>query len=301
MKKLAAIFVAFIALFSTCFISCSGGSDNTALLLAAAAAASKNYVIRKTVKVGGATYSYTLVNGSVLKEAGVSYSGGTVTVSMSDGSKVSIADKMLSYWDAEGKKFTGYFKVGEVSLTSDFGDKVTATCSEETLAADAKAEVEFTEGFGEPYGSDAGKLYSFTYEKSKKTMYWWLKGGKLYKAVKNGTSYKAEKQERTDHKGVIRCNGVIRLVENKLSRTFGSGLYSIYQNGEDVLTFYATEQLVGKFQGYDTKGTFVNAGGVITVTVEGVEDPHTAIYDGDNIYMTGEILMEIPNAVVTSE
>ena len=117
------------------FFSCANSSDdNSAALLGLQNPATKN-TVSKTIKIGGAEYSYTTVDGQPQASGGVSVAAdGTVTITAADGSKVAVKGDTITYTTADSKVYVGSGSSGDITLANrdNPNDKITATFSSQT-------------------------------------------------------------------------------------------------------------------------------------------------------------------------
>ena len=293
---------------SVSFVSCSGSDDDEEKTTQTVEVKTTT----RTVTIGENTYTYTTVGGTVTtSESVVLNSDGTVTVSASDGSSVTFSadGTPITYTSADGKTYTG-----STSTTGSDSDSIELTSeSGETVSAEAKTETK-TETVETPTAdsADSGtvKELSFTdlegkifnYKDDGDDRWYKFEGGKVYKS--SDKTYWNDKTSdwEEDGKSVALLNGTqYSVVDGKLPRTSGSGLYATFsetftEDGESF-TVSVTLKNDGTYTANDDdpedteSGTFTNNNGLLAMTTAG--DTWYGLYDGTSFYFVDKLLTEV--------
>ena len=307
-SKLTALLAAgLLALGTFSFVSCSNGSgessdtNNTPVT-------EKVTTTTTTITIDGTNYTYTTVDGTSQNSDGVMISDdGTITITADDGSKLTIKGTSITYTTFDGKTYSGTSSDSSdsesITLTGAAG-KITATSKSETKTETVSSDSERSGTVRELSFADLeGKI--FNYKKDNGEDRWCkFEGGKVYKA----TSLEYQNwSDDTSHwedygKSVALLNGTqYSVVEGKLPRTSGSGLYATFSGtfteaGKSV-TLSVTFKNNGTYTFIDPEGTvsgpFTNDNGLLEMTIEG--EKMYGFYDGSSIYMVDDLLTEVTN------
>ena len=147
-----------------------------------------------------------------------------------------------------------------------------------------------------------GKI--FNYKDDGDDRWYKFEGGKVYNATsleyQNWSDKTSDWEE--DGNSVALLNGTqYSVIEGKLPRTSGSGLYATFsetftEDGESFtvsLTFKNNGTWTMTYSGVTESGTFTNNNGFLVMTSGGETKRH--FYDGTSFYFVNEFLTEVTN------
>ena len=309
LSKLTALLAAgLLALGTFSFVSCSNDDDESS--------DTNNTPVTKevttttnTITINGTDYIYTTVNGTPQTSDSVTVSDdGTITITADDGSTLTIKGTSITYTTSDEKTYSGTSSDSSGSesivLTGD-SREITATSESETKTETVSSDSADSGTVKELSFTDLeGKI--FNYKKDNGDDRWYkFEGGKVYKAT--SLEYQDWSDDTSDWeedgKSVALLNGTqYSVVEGKLPRTSGSGLYATFsetftEDGESF-TFSMTLKNDGTITMTDPKetvsGTFTNNNGLLAMTIEGKKTLY-GFYDGSSIYMVNDLLTEVTN------
>ena len=305
-SKLTALLAAgLLALGTFSFVSCSNGGGESS--------DTNNTPVTKevtttttTITIGGKDYTYTTVDGTSQNSDGVTISDdGTITITADDGSKLTIKGTSITYTTSDGETYSGTSSDSSDSesivLTGDSGE-ITATSKSETKTETVSSDSEGSGTVRElSFTALEGKIFNYKKDNGEDR---WLKfeGGKVYKS--SDKTYWNDDTSGWEEKGksVALLNGTqYSVVEGKLPRTSGSGLYATFsgtftEDGQPLtmlVTFKNNGTCTMTVQEETSSVTFTNNNGLLTMTIKG--EKIYGFYDGSSIYMVDDLLTEVTN------
>ena len=306
-SKLTALLAAgLLALGTFSFVSCSNGSGESS--------DTNNTPVTKevtttttTITIGGTDYTYTIVDGTPQNSDGITISDdGTITITADDGSELTIKGTSITYTTSDGKTYSGTSSDSSdsesITLTGDSGE-ITATSKSETKTETVSSDSADSGTVRELSFTDLeGKI--FNYKDDGDDRWYKFEDGKVYEAT--SLEYQNWRDETSDWEengsSVALLNGTqYSVVEGKLPRTSGSGLYATFsetvtENGESF-TFSVTLKNNGTCTITEPEATgsgpFTNNNGLLTMTIEG--EKMYGFYDGTSIYIVEDLLTEVTN------
>ena len=301
-SKLTALLAAgLLALGTFSFVSCSNGSgessdtNNTTVT-------KKVTTTTTTITIDGTDYTYTIVDGTPQNSDGITISDdGTITITADDGSELTIKGTSITYTTSDGKTYSGTSSDSSdsesITLTGDSGE-ITATSKSETKTETVSSDSADSGTVRELSFTDLeGKIFNY---KNDRGLDRWYKfeGGKVYKTTDlqyEGTDITSEWEE--EGKSVALLNGTqYSVVEGKLPRTSGSGLYATFSGTFTEGSISVTLKNDGTYTITDPEGTasemFTNNNGLLAMARAGKTTMY-GFYDGSSIYMVDDLLTEV--------
>ena len=302
-SKLTALLAAgLLALGTFSFVSCSNGGGESSDTNNTPVTKKVTTTTTTTITIKGTDYTYTTVDGTPQTSDSITVSDdGTITITADDESKLTIKGTSITYTDSEGKTYSGTSSDSSDSesivLTGDSGE-ITATSKSETKTETVSSDSEGSGTVRElSFTALEGKI--FNYKKDNGDDRWYkFEGGKVYKS--SDKTYWNDDTSGWEEKGksVALLNGTqYSVVEGKLPRTSGSGLYATFTEG----TISATLKNDGTYtlidsgaSGATMSGTFTNNNGLLAMARAGKTTMY-GFYDGSSIYMVDDLLTEVTN------
>ena len=300
-SKLTALLAAgLLALGTFSFVSCSNDDDESS--------DTNNKTVTKevttttnTITINGTDYTYTTENGTPQTSDSVKVSDdGTLTITADDGSKLTIKGTSITYTTSDGKTYNGTSSDSSdsegITLSGESGE-ISATSKSETKTETVSSDSEESGTVKELSFTDLeGKI--FNYKDDDEDRWYKFEGGKVYKS--SDKTYWSDKTSDWEEKGksVALLNGTqYSVVEGKLPRTSGSGLYATFSEGtiSAKLKNDGTYTLIDSgASGATMSGTFTNNNGLLAMARAGKTTMY-GFYDGSSIYMVDDLLTEVTN------
>lgn len=298
-SKLTALLAAgLLALGTFSFVSCSNGSGESSDTNNTPVTKKVTTTTTTSITIKGTDYTYTTVDGTPQNSDGVTISDdGTITITADDESKLTIKGTSITYTTSEGKNYSGTSSDSSDSesivLTGDPGETITATSESETKTETVSSDSADSGTVRELTFTDLeGKI--FNYKKDNGEDRWYkFEGGRVYKSSDKTYWEDVISDWEKEGKSVALLNGTqYSVVEGKLPRTSGSGLYATFSEGtiSAKLKNDGTYTLIGPEE--TVSGTFTNNNGLLAMARAGKTTMY-GFYDGSSIYMVDDLLTEV--------
>ena len=175
----------------------------------------------------------------------------------------------------EGEKMYGFYDGSSIYIVDDL------------LTEEVVRELSFTDL--------EGKIFNYKNDRGEDRWYK-FEGGRVYKAT--SLYYQNWKDDTSDWeengRSVALLNGTqYSVVEGKLPRTSGSGLYATFSDGTISVTLKNNGTCTITYSGVTESGTFTNDNGLLEMTSGGETNHH--FYDGTSFYFVNDLLTEVTN------
>ena len=303
-SKLTALLAAgLLALGTFSFVSCSNGSGESSDTNNTPVTKKVTTTTTTTITINGTNYTYTTVDGTPQTSDSITVSDdGTITITADDESKLTIKGTSITYTNSEGKIYSGTSSDSSdsesITLTGDSGEIITATSESETKTETVSSDSAGSGTVRELSFTDLeGKI--FNYKKDNGEDRWYkFEGGRVYKSS-DKTYWDDETSDWENYgKSVALLNGTqYSVVEGKLPRTSGSGLYATFSGTFTEGSISVTLKNDGTYTITDPEGTasemFTNNNGLLAMARAG--KTMYGFYDGSSIYMVDDLLTEVTN------